>query len=143
MVEEGFAAIFGRMGSFLYLILYVVSQVLCLIPTYLKHKNDYAYRSLGASGAVSAVVFAAIFLSPLTKLTIFPIPIGIPAFILGIIYLAVTIYFDRTGKGGNFNHSAHLWGGVAGVVLLVVFSYAYGLDLVTSFVYQVRGFVGI
>jgi membrane associated rhomboid family serine protease len=101
MVERYFTAIFGGMGAVLYLVLYVVSQVMCLIPTYIKHKNDYAYRSLGASGAVSAVVFAGIFLSPLTKLSILFIPIGIPAFIFGIIFIAITIYFDRTGKGGN------------------------------------------
>lgn len=143
MVENYFAQIFGSMGSVLFLALYIISQVICLIPTYIKHKDDYAYRSLGASGAVSAVVFAGIFLSPLTKLSFFLIPIGIPAFIVGIIFLAVSFYFDRKGGGGNYNHSAHLWGAIAGIVLLLIFSYAFGFDVIGNFLYQVRGFVGV
>ncbi len=143
MVENYFNDLFGNKGSVLYLALYIVSQVICLVPTYIKHKDDYAYRSLGASGAVSAVVFAGILLSPQTKLSFFLLPIGIPAFIVGIIFLAVSFYFDRKGGGGNYNHSAHLWGAIAGIVLMLVFSYAYGFDAIGNFLYQVRGFVGV
>jgi membrane associated rhomboid family serine protease len=142
MVENYFSQIFGSMGSVLYIVLYLVSQVVCLVPTYIKHKDDYAYRSLGASGAVSAVVFAGIFLSPLTKLSFFLIPIGIPAFIVGIIFLAISFYFSKKGGGGNFNHSAHLWGAIAGIVLLLIFCYAYRFDVAGNFIYQVRGFAG-
>src|SRR3954451_2000850 len=77
-VEANFRYLFGSRGPLLYIALYVVSQFLCLLPTYLKHKNDYSYRSLGASGAVSAVIFAGIFLAPLQKIGIMLIPIGIP-----------------------------------------------------------------
>jgi membrane associated rhomboid family serine protease len=143
LVENYFNDIFGNKGSVLYLALYIVSQVICLVPTYIKHKDDYAYRSLGASGAVSAVVFAGILLSPLSKLSFFLLPIGIPAFIVGIIFLAVSFYFDRKGGGGNYNHSAHLWGAIAGIVLMLVFCYAYGFDAVGNFLYQVRSFAGV
>src|SRR4051812_16596962 len=80
-VEANFRYFFGPRGPLLYLALYVISQFLCLLPTYIKNKDNYHYRSLGASGAVSAVIFAGIFLSPLQKLHFMFIPIGIPGFI--------------------------------------------------------------
>lgn len=140
-VEESFSYLFGSLGPILYLALYVIAQFLCLIPTYVKHKNDYYYRSLGASGAVSAVIFAGIFLSPLQKIGIFFIPVGIPGFIFGFIYLAVTAYLDRRG-GGGINHSAHLFGSLAGIGLLVIFGYIFSpYDLFQNFFQQVRTFV--
>jgi membrane associated rhomboid family serine protease len=153
MVEQYFGFLFGGMGRLLYVILYVVSQFLCLIPTYIKHQNDYSYLSLGASGAVSAVVFAGILLSPTTKLVVFVFPM--PAFVFGIIFLAGSFYLDRKGPSGNMpaynarrqsnsiNHSAHLWGALAGIVLFLIFSYAFAhFDAIGNFVYQVRSYVG-
>jgi membrane associated rhomboid family serine protease len=142
MVEKAFGIIFPGKGSIIFLALYIISQFLCLVPTYIKHQDDYYYRSLGASGAVCAVVFAGILLSPLDKIYIFLIPIGIPAFIFGLIFLLVSLYFDKRGKGGNFNHSAHYWGALAGVLLLVIFGYTLSaFDPVANFVYQIRSFV--
>lgn len=139
-VEDTFSYMFGSMGPLLYIALYVISQALCLLPTYLKHKDDYYYRSLGASGAVSAVIFAGIFLSPLQKLGILFIPIGIPGFIFGFIYLAVTAYLDKKGAGG-INHSAHLFGAIAGIGLLLIFGYAFSeYNLLENFVQQIRSF---
>lgn len=139
-VEDAFKYYFGSLGPILYIALYVISQALCLIPTYAKHKDDYYYRSLGASGAVSAVIFAGIFLSPLLPLGLFFIPIPIPGFIFGFIYLAITAYLDRKGAGG-INHSAHLFGAIAGIGLLLVFGYAFSpSDLLQNFIQQVRSF---
>ncbi|MGI8635724.1 MAG: rhomboid family intramembrane serine protease, partial [Segetibacter sp.] len=123
-VEGNFRSMFGSFGPILFIALYVVSQILCLIPTYSKHKDDYSYRSLGASGAVSAVIFAGIFLSPMRQLGLMFIPIPIPGFIFGFIYLAITAYLDRKGVGG-INHSAHLFGAIAGIGLLLIFGYAF------------------
>jgi membrane associated rhomboid family serine protease len=143
MVERSFAIIFPGMGSVLFIALYVISQIACLVPTYIKHQNDYNYRSLGASGAVSGVVFAGILISPLDKLYLMFIPIGIPAFIFGILFLGISFYFDKKGGGGNFNHSAHYWGALAGVVLMIIFSYTFsGFDAIGNFVFLVRGFAG-
>jgi len=141
MVEEYFSQLFGGLGPILYLALYVISQILCLIPTYTKHKDDYHYRSLGASGAVSAVIFAGIFLSPLQRLSFFFIPIGIPGFIFGFIYLGITAYLDKRGAVAGINHSAHLFGSLAGIGLLLVFGYAFSnADLLQNFVHQIRTF---
>lgn len=144
LVERSFASIFPGKGPVLFIALYLISQIVCMIPTYLKHQDDYNYRSLGASGAVSAVVFAGIILSPLDKLYLMFIPIGIPAFIFGAIFLGVSIYFDKKGSGGNYNHSAHYWGALSGVVLLLIFSYAFGgFDAIGNFVFQVRSFMHV
>ncbi|GEO07919.1 rhomboid family intramembrane serine protease [Segetibacter aerophilus] len=140
LVEENFKYLFGSLGPILYVALYVISQFLCLLPTFSKHKNDYSYRSLGASGAVSAVIFAGIFLNPLVKLSLLFIPIGIPGFIFGFLYLGVTVYLDRKG-GGSINHSAHLFGAIAGIGLLVIFGYAFSqYDLFQNFIAQIKSF---
>lgn len=139
-VEANFAYIFGSKGPLMYLLLYVISQFACLIPTYLKNKENYYYRSLGASGAVSAVIFAGIFLSPLTKVGIMFIPIGIPGFIFGFIFLGISVYLDKKGSG-NINHSAHFFGAIAGIILLVLFGFLFSeYDLVQNFINQIKSF---
>jgi membrane associated rhomboid family serine protease len=140
LVEDKFTSLFGSLGPMLFVALYVVSQFLCLLPTFTKHKNDYHYRSLGASGAVSAVIFAGIFLYPLAKMGLLFIPIGIPAFIFGFLYLGITAYLDRKG-GSSINHSAHLFGAIAGIGLLVIFGYAFSQeDLFQNFIAQIKSF---
>jgi membrane associated rhomboid family serine protease len=140
MVEEYFNYIFGGKGTILYVALYVISQFLCLLPTFFKHKDDYYYRSLGASGAVSAVIFAGILLSPLTKIGIIFIPIGIPGFIFGFLYLAISYYLDRKG-GGQMNHSAHIFGAIAGIGLLLVFDILFSpYNLLENFIAQIRSY---
>lgn len=121
MVERAFSAIYGEMGKALYIVMYISSLVVCLLPTYFKHRTDYYYRSLGASGAVSAVIFIGIFLNPTMGMGIFPIPFHIPAFIFGPLYLGISAYLAKKGHG-NINHSAHIWGAVYGIVFLVITS---------------------
>ena len=123
LVEKAFGDIFGIKGKLIYILLYVIALAVCLIPTYSKNKENYYYKSLGASGAVSAVIFAGILLFPLTKIYLFFIPIGIPGFIFGPIYLFVSAYLSKKG-GDNINHSAHIWGALFGVAYLVVLCYA-------------------
>jgi len=122
LVELEFRLIFPETGRFLYAALYVSSLAVCLLPTYAKHKENYYYKSLGASGAVSAVVFAGIFLFPTLKIGLFIIPPIIPAFIFAPIYLIITAYLDKKGDS-SINHSAHLWGALYGLAFLIVTSY--------------------
>jgi len=119
IVEKAFVEIFSDSGKTLYTVLYITSLIACLLPTYFKHKDDYYYRSLGASGAVSAVIFVGIMLYPTMKLEIFPIPVGIPAFIFGPLYLIISAYLAKKGKG-NINHSAHIWGAIFGIVFFII-----------------------
>ncbi|MEO6230466.1 MAG: rhomboid family intramembrane serine protease [Ferruginibacter sp.] len=116
-VEYQFIEMFQGTGRILYLIMYVAALGVCLIPTYIKHKNDYYYRSLGASGAVSAVVFASILFRPLGYMGLIFIPVYMVSFLFGFIYLAITYFLDKSGKG-NINHSAHLWGSLFGMVFV-------------------------
>ena len=90
----------------------------CLIPTFFKHKNDYYYRSLGASGAVSAVIFAGILFDPVQPLGFFFLPPIIPGYIFGPLYLILSSYMGRRSKD-NINHSAHIWGALFGLAFVV------------------------
>jgi len=130
--------LFGDKGRILFLVLYISALVVCLLPTYNKNKDNYHYRSLGASGAVSAIVFAYIMLGPMQELYLFFIPVGIPAFIFAFLYLAISAYLDRRG-GGNINHSAHLWGAIYGIIFIVVAAYFLGkYPVLQSFIDQVK-----
>ena len=117
-VEYIFKEVFEGKGAFLYLLMYIVALAVCLIPTYNKNKYNYSYRSLGASGAVSAVVFAYMLFNPLQGMGLLFLPIYIPGFLFGIIYLVVSSWLDRRG-GDNINHSAHIWGAVFGVAFVI------------------------
>jgi membrane associated rhomboid family serine protease len=119
LVEKTFVQIFGESGKIIYIILYVVSLIVCLLPTYFQNQNNYHYRSLGASGAVSAVIFAGIFLYPTMGMGIFPIPFHIPGFVFGPLYLILSAYLAKKGHG-NINHSAHIWGAIFGIVFVVI-----------------------
>ncbi len=140
-LEEAFKLIFPNTGAFLYVGLYLFAQFFCLIPTYLKNKDNYHYRSLGASGAVSGVVFATIILYPTAKLGLLFIPIGIPGFIFGLIYLGISYYMAKKGRD-NINHEAHFFGALAGVAFLVITSYAFSsFDPFQNFVGQISQYL--
>lgn len=136
-VEEKFIEIFAGNGKGLYLILYITSLFVCLLPTYFRNKNNYSYRSLGASGAVSAVVFAGLMIAPYVEVGFFFIPPIIPGFIFGPLYLLITAWLDRKG-GGNINHSAHLWGALYGILFIIVAGKMAGFDAIQEFVNGVQ-----
>ncbi|MDE1192256.1 MAG: rhomboid family intramembrane serine protease [Arachidicoccus sp.] len=141
-VESAFSEMFGNgIGEFLYLLMYISALLICLLPSYFKNKNNYSYRSLGASGAVSAVVFASIILSPTSKIGILFLPVGAPAFIFGILYLIISAVLDKRGAGG-INHSAHIYGGLYGIVFLIIMSKLFSqYDVINGFIFQVRGYL--
>jgi len=134
-VNDAFGQIFGSAGNVLYIVMYISALAICLIPTYMKNKDNYHYRGLGASGAVSAVIFAGILLFPTNSLSLLFLPIPIPGFIFGPLYLIITAYLDKRG-GGGINHSAHLWGSLYGIAFVVALSFALqtGFNPLTHFV---------
>jgi membrane associated rhomboid family serine protease len=117
MVEDNFTSLFGPMGKWIYLGLYVSALLVSLLPTYLKNKSNYHYKSLGASGAVSAVLFAGLLLTPTNTILIYFIPM--PSFVFAPLYLFFTAYMDRRG-GDGINHSAHLWGSLYGLAFIIL-----------------------
>jgi membrane associated rhomboid family serine protease len=141
-LEPQLNGIFGTTaGKFIYLLLYLSSLFFCLLPTYSKNKDNQYYRSLGASGAVSAVVFASFFLEPTAmevRLFFMPRNWGIPAFIFGFLYLGISSYLDKRG-GGNINHSAHIWGALYGIAFMIVFGYALSDEkLLANFISDIQ-----
>lgn len=140
-VESEFMDVFGAPGKWLYLLMYLSSLFFCLLPTYSKNKTNYNYRSLGASGAVSAVVFAFIFLEPMQRIGIIFIPVMIPGFIFGFLYLIISSVMDKRG-GGSINHSAHIWGALYGIAFLIVTgSFLARYHLLESFLRQVGSYI--
>jgi membrane associated rhomboid family serine protease len=123
-VESKFMEAFGPIGRLVYLGMYVLALAVSVIPTYINNKDNYHYRSLGASGAVSAVIFAGILFFPLAKLGLFFIPIYVAGFLFGIIYLFVSGWLDKRG-GGNINHSAHIFGALFGVGFTIIACQAF------------------
>ena len=109
----------GRLGlpQYYFAILYFGALVASLLPTYFKHRNDSQYRSLGASGAVCATLFAYILLDPWQ--TIYVIFFPVPAILYAVMFLAYSIYMSRRG-GDYINHDAHFYGALFGVVFTIV-----------------------
>jgi membrane associated rhomboid family serine protease len=138
LVEPAFISYFGEYGKPALVLMYVAALVVCLLPTYFKNKNNQNYRSLGASGAVSAVVFAGLMISPLTQVGFFIIPPIIPGFIFGPLFLVISFYMDKRGSD-NVNHSAHIWGALFGLAFIIIATKLYShTDIVSSFVQDVR-----
>ncbi|RIY07936.1 rhomboid family intramembrane serine protease [Hymenobacter rubripertinctus] len=121
LVEGVFTEVFGPITGLLYfLLLYLGGIVVSDIPTYLRHRNDPSYRSLGASGGVASVIFSAILFNPVAGLYIFPLPIAIPGFIFGFLYLGYSYYMSQRPGSDNINHDAHFYGAIYGIVLTLI-----------------------
>lgn len=106
-------------GTIPFLALYFFGLVLSHSCTWYKQRNNPGYASLGASGAISAVLFAYIVYFPTTTLMIIPIPVPIPAFLFAIGYVAYS-YWASTQNTGRINHDAHLCGAVSGLLFVAI-----------------------
>jgi membrane associated rhomboid family serine protease len=106
-------------GGTRFLVLYALGLVLSSVCSIVKEKDNPGYATLGASGAISAVLFAYIIYFPLSTLLIFPIPFPIPAFLFAIGYLAYSMWAAKQGRD-NINHDAHLCGAITGVAFVLV-----------------------
>ena len=100
-------------GTAAYLALYIGALIISDIPSYLKHRDHSEYRSLGASGAVSAVVFASIVFSPWNSIYLYG-AIRISAAVYAVLFVIYCVYMGKKG-GDNINHDAHLWGALFGL----------------------------
>jgi len=121
------------LGHWQFLVLYAGSQLVSTIPTLAKHRHNKAYASLGASGAISGLVFSYILFAPTSELLLF-LAIPLPAWIFGLLYLAYSHIAARR-QFDNVNHDAHIWGAIGGLIFtgmmapeaFVIFAYQMGL----------------
>lgn len=114
-VEAVFELYYGKMGMYFYGAFYLISIVLANIPGQIKNQNKPYYNALGASGAVSAILFAAIVFNPTSELGLFLV-IPIKAWIFGILYLGYSVYMTKKG-GDNIDHLAHFAGAIVGILV--------------------------
>ena len=108
----------GAAGPVYFVMLYILAIIVSDLPTLFKHRNNPGYNSLGASGAVSAVIFACILFDPLMNLYLY-FAIPIKGFIFAAIYIIYSYYSSKRSRDG-INHDAHLYGALFGVVFCIV-----------------------
>lgn len=106
-------------GSINFAIIFIFSGFLAAVPAIIRFRNDPFYYSLGASGAISGVVFSYIYFYPNSRLYIFFSPLGIPAPLFALLYLLYCVYAAKHSRGA-INHEAHFWGAIAGLVLTII-----------------------
>lgn len=111
--------VYTLLNNFSFAIIYIGSLIFGSLLTLIFHKNDYSYRAIGASGAVTGVLYSAILLNPDMSLFLFFIPIPIPAYIFGIGYLLYSIY-GMKAKRDNIGHTAHFGGAIGGYLITLI-----------------------
>jgi membrane associated rhomboid family serine protease len=116
-LEYIFGIIFGNLGPVYFIALYLLGIIVSDLPTLFKHRNNPGYNSLGASGAVSSVIFACILFDPLADLLIYFIPVK--GFIFAILYLVYSYVSAKRSRDG-INHDAHLYGALFGILFCIV-----------------------
>lgn len=111
--------VYGFLGDFSFGLIYLGSLLSGSLLTLFFHKDDYSYRAIGASGAVTGILYAAILINPEMNLYLFFIPIPIPAYIFGIGYLLYSIY-GMKAKRDNIGHTAHFGGAIGGYLITLI-----------------------
>ena len=138
-VENVLKASFGtEIGSICFLLLYISALPISILPTYFQQRENSSYYGVGASGAVSAFVFAYVLVNPMNFMGIMFIPIWLPAFLFAIIFIVVSVYLDKHYPAG-INHLAHLVGGAYGIVFMIIAFFAIKqVNLIEYFINQIK-----
>ena len=120
VVEQYFSAAFdGVLGTVLYVVLYVSALAISSLGDLVKYRDNWNYNALGASGAVSAVLFASILFAPKMGIYIYLIPIPVPGYIFAPLYLLYCWYMAKRNMD-NIGHTAHFWGAVYGILFPII-----------------------
>lgn len=117
------------LGTLSFVLVYVGSLILGSVLSLYFHKDEYHYSAVGASGAVTGILYSAILLRPEMSLYMFFVPIPIPAYVFGIGYLLYSIYGMKT-RSGNIGHDAHFGGAIGGyVITLLLATWLFEMNL--------------
>jgi membrane associated rhomboid family serine protease len=138
IVEIFFEHYFGLRSHVFYLLLYIGGLAFSTLYDFGMHKRNSWYNAVGASGAVSAVVFSSIILYPTGKIFLFFVPIGIPAPLFGLLYLGYSFYMAKKAKD-NIGHNAHFFGALFGILFTVLLN----KDILKAFIQEVFGGLGL
>lgn len=133
---ETLLSVYGLGGNFAYLALYIGGLIVADLPSYFKHQDDYEYRALGASGAVSAVVFAAIVFSPWSSIYLYG-ALKLSALTYAVLFIVYCVYMDKKG-GDNINHNAHLWGALFGLAFTLLLVATLQPDLFSGILEELK-----
>jgi len=136
MVEQWFIILFPGVGQLVYLFFYLIAIVAASLATYYRYRDSPGFASIGASGAVSAVLFASILINPTNSLYLMFIPIPIPGIVFGIFYVWYSSRAAQRG-GDGIDHLAHLYGALFGLLFLIVLKPV----LVVNFFAQLKAWV--
>jgi membrane associated rhomboid family serine protease len=124
MLESTFMGIFGAIGGLFYVLLYVLGLIASHTLSYIKHHNYPGYNSLGASGAVSAIIFSFILIYPITGRIW-----GIPSVIIGVLYLMYSQYMAEKNID-NIGHDAHFAGAIFGVLFTIAIRPQFAIEFI-------------
>lgn len=131
-VDDGLIQTFGNYkGQFYFFLLYLFGGLFSTLIPYVRHQDSPSYKSLGASGAVAAVIFGAILWNPGMSLNLMFIPFGIPAVIFGPLYLAFEFYQDKRGNSG-IAHDAHIGGALFGIIFVLIINIDKGKEFFST-----------
>lgn len=132
-IESAFDVFFGLTGRMIFVVLYFTAIMIADLPNFFLKKNDETYRSVGASGGTSAIVFAFILIQPMATLYVWFFPVK--AILFGLLYLIYSAYMARQGNQ-RIGHLAHLTGSVYGLLFLIVLK----PGLIQMFIYQILSY---
>ncbi|MHC1707120.1 MAG: rhomboid family intramembrane serine protease [Bacteroidales bacterium] len=136
-VDFFYGGVFNEKASFYFILLYSGGILFSTLPSYLKQKDNPYYNAVGASGAVSAIVFTSILFNPGGRIGFLFLPFDIPAIIFGVLYLIYSAYMAKRGQD-NIGHDAHFWGAIFGIV----FTLAIKPSLGSVFLAKVMDMIG-
>jgi len=122
----------SEIGAIGLILLYLTGAVASLIPNYFKNRRFRGYEAIGASGAVSAVVFAAIMLAPFNKLMFILLPVSMSAWVFGLVYLGISWYMYKRDTD-NVGHDVHIYGSIWGIIFVILADYHYLLNFIHNF----------
>ena len=106
-------------GVYLFVLIYMFSLLAGNFFTYINHKKEPSYSAVGASGAVSGIVYSSILLFPQMQLVLILFPIPMPGYVFGILYLFYTL-FGIKSRNDNIGHTAHFGGAIAGFAITII-----------------------